>query len=124
MEEKMVTVWENFEKTGNQSLSDDIQWPTFTASNQLFMKLDTDLSVDDEGNDLASLVAGIFSSEVGLTTLQKCLMARDSLKNVGDDLISALPKLSNGECHLYDLDQEYRKIEKDLMDKYGSLSVL
>jgi len=124
MEEKMMTVWANFAKTGNPSLINDIQWPAFTASNQLFMKLDTDLSVDDESSDLASLVAGIFSSEVGLTTLQKCLMARDSLKNVGDDLISALPKLSNGECNLYDLDQEYRKIEKDLMDKYGSLSVL
>jgi len=124
MEEKMMTVWANFAKTGNPSLSDDIQWPTFNASNQLFMKLDTDLSVDGESNDLASLVAGIFSSEVGLTTLQKCLMARDSLKNVGDDLISALPKLSNGECNLYDLDHEYRKIEKELMDKYGSLSVL
>jgi len=70
------------------------------------------------------LVSGIFSSEVGLTTLQKCLMARDSLKNVGDDLISKLPELSNGECDLYDLDQEYRNIEKDLMDRYGSLSVL
>ena len=124
MEDKMMTVWANFAKKGNPSLSDDIQWPTFTASNQFFMKLDTDLSVDDEGNDLASLVTGIFSSEVGLTTLQKCLMARDSLKNVGDDLISLLPILSNGECNLYDLDQEYRKIEKDLLDKYGSLSVL
>ena len=124
MEAKMMAVWANFAKTGNPSLINDIQWPIFTASNQLFMKLDTDLSVDDESNNLSSLVAGIFSSEVGLTTLQKCLMARDSLKNVGDDLISALPKLSNGECNLYDLDQEYRKIEKDLIDNYGSLSVL
>jgi len=124
MEEKMMTVWANFAKTGNPSLSNDFQWPAFTASNQIFMKLDTDLSVDNESTDLSSLVAGIFHSEVGFTTLQKCLLARDSLKNVGDDLTSALPKLSNGECNLYDLDQEYRKIEKDLIDKYGSLSVL
>ena len=124
MEDKMMTVWANFAKTGNPSLINDMQWPAFTASTQLFMKLDTNLSVGNESNDLSSLVSGIFSSEVGLTTLQKCLMARDSLKNVGDDLISALPKLSNGECNLYDLDQEYRKIEKVLIDKYGSLSVL
>ena len=124
MEDKMMTVWANFAKTGNPSLINDMQWPAFTASTQLFMKLDTNLSVGNESNDLSSLVSGIFSSEVGLTTLQKCLMARDSLKNVGDDLISKLPELSNGECDLYDLDQEYRKIEKDLMDKYGSLSVL
>ena len=124
MEDKMMTVWANFAKTGNPSLINHMQWPAFTAPTQLFMKLDTNLSVGNESNDLSSLVSGIFSSEVGLTTLQKCLMARDSLKNVGDDLISALPKLSNGECDLYDLDQEYRKIEKDLMDKYGSLSVL
>jgi len=124
MEDKMMTVWANFAKTGNPSLINDMQWPAFTASTQLFMKLDTSLSVGYESNDLSSLVSGIFSSEVGLTSLQKCLLARDSLKNVGDDLISALPKLSSGECDLYDLDQEYRKIEKDLMDRYGSLSVL
>ena len=124
MEDKMMTVWANFAKTGNPSLINDMQWPAFTASTQLFMKLDTNLSVGNESNDLSSLVSGIFSSEVGLTTLQKCLMARDSLKNVGDDLISKLPELSNGECDLYDLDQEYRNIEKDLMDRYGSLSVL
>ena len=124
MEDKMMTVWANFAKTGNPSLITDMQWPAFTASTQLFMKLDTNLSIGNESNDLSSLVSGIFSSEVGLTTLQQCLMARDSLKNVGDDLISILPKLSNGECDLYDLDQEYRKIEKDLIDNYGSLSVL
>ena len=124
MEDKMMTVWANFAKTGNPSLITDMQWPAFTASTQLFMKLDTNLSIGNESNDLSSLVSGIFSSEVGLTTLQQCLMARDSLKNVGDDLISILPELSHGECDLYDLDQEYRKIEKDLMDKYGSLSVL
>ena len=124
MEDKMMTVWANFAKTGNPSLITDMQWPAFTASTQLFMKLDTNLSIGKESNDLSSLVSGIFSSEVGLTTLQQCLMARDSLKNVGDDLISTLPELSDGECDLYDLDQEYRKIEKDLIDKYGSLSVL
>ena len=124
MEDKMMTMWANFAKTGNPSLITDMQWPAFTASTQLFMKLDTNLSIGNESNDLSSLVSGIFSSEVGLTTLQQCLMARDSLKNVGDDLISILPKLSNGECDLYDLDQEYRKIEKDLIDNYGSLSVL
>jgi len=124
MEDKMMTVWANFAKTGNPSLINDMQWPAFTASTQLFMKLDTNLSIGNESNDLSSLVSGIFSSEVGLTTLQQCLMARDSLKNVGDDLISTLPELSNGECDLYDLDQEYRNIEKDLMDRYGSLSVL
>ena len=124
MEDKMMTVWANFAKTGDPSLITDMQWPAFTASTQLFMKLDTNLSIGNESNDLSSLVSGIFSSEVGLTTLQQCLMARDSLKNVGDDLISTLPELSDGECDLYDLDQEYRKIEKDLIDKYGSLSVL
>ena len=124
MEDKMMTVWANFAKTGNPSLINDMQWPAFTASTQLFMKLDTNLSIGNESNDLSSLVSGIFSSEVGLTTLQQCLMARDSLKNVGDDLISTLPELSDGECDLYDLDQEYRNIEKDLMDRYGSLSVL
>ena len=124
MEDKMMTVWANFAKTGNPSLITDMQWPAFTASTQLFMKLDTNLSIGNESNDLSSLVSGIFSSEVGLTALQQCLMARDSLKNVGDDLISILPELSNGKCDLYDLDQEYRKIEKDLIDNYGSLSVL
>jgi hypothetical protein len=51
-------------------------------------------------------------------------MARDSLKNIGDSLFHKLPELSSGFCNDYDLDEEYRKLEKDLIKQYGSLSVL
>jgi para-nitrobenzyl esterase len=124
MEENMMSIWTNFAKTGTPKSEVDLKWPKYDAIDQPYMKLDSQLEVDYEKSNLFSLVTGIFSSNVGLSNLQKCLMARDTLKNVGDDLISNLENLSDGKCNLYDLDEEYRKIEKDLINKYGSLSVL
>ena len=120
----MRTIWANFAKTGTPNFQDKINWPRYNSADQPYVKLDSSFTIASEDNNLDKLVAGIFTSNVGLSNLQMCLMARDSLKNIGDSLFHQLPKLSSGLCNAYDLDQEYRKLEKELIQKYGSLSVL
>ena len=120
----MRTIWANFAKTGTPNFQDKINWPRYNSADQPYVKLDSSFTIANEDNNLDKLVAGIFTSNVGLSNLQMCLMARDSLKNIGDSLFHQLPKLSSGLCNAYDLDQEYRKLEKELIQKYGSLSVL
>ena len=120
----MRAIWANFAKIGSPSLKDKIDWPKYNKFDQQFVKLDSAFEIAEEKNTLENLVEGIFNSDVGLSNLQMCLMARDSLKNIGDSLLHELPKLSSGLCDSYDLDEEYRKLEKDLIRQYGSLSVL
>ena len=120
----MRAIWANFAKTGSPSLKGKIDWPAYNKFNQPFVKLDSTFEIAEEQNTLEKLVEGIFNSDVGLSSLQKCLMARDSLKNIGDSLFHKLPELSSGLCNSYDLDEEYRKLERNLIRQYGSLSVL
>ena len=120
----MRAIWANFAKTGSPGLKGKIDWPTYNKFDQPFAKLDSTFEIAEEKNTLDKLVESIFNSNVGLSSLQKCLMARDSLKNIGDSLFHRLPKLSSGLCNSFDLDEEYRKLEKDLIRQYGSLSVL
>ena len=124
MGSKMRAIWANFAKTGSPSIKGKVDWPKYNNFDQPFVKLDSVLEIAKEKNTLENLVENIFNSNVGLSSLQKCLMARDSLKNIGDSLFHKLPKLSSGLCNSYDLDEEYRKLEKELIRQYGSLSVL
>jgi para-nitrobenzyl esterase len=120
----MRAIWANFAKTGSPSLIGKINWPKYNKSNQPFVILDSTFDISEEKNTVENLVEGIFNSDVGLSNLQMCLLARDSLKNIGDSLFHKLPELSSGLCNSYDLDEEYRKLEKYLIEEYGSLSVL
>lgn len=120
----MRAIWANFAKTGSPSLAGTINWPKYNKLNQPFVMLDSTFDIAEEKNTLENLVEGIFNSDVGLSNIQMCLMARDSLKNIGDSLFHKLPELSSGLCNSYDLDEEYRKLEKYLIEEYGSLSVL
>ena len=120
----MRAIWANFAKTGSPSLAGKINWPKYNKSSQPFVILDSTFDIAEEINTLESLVEGIFNSDVGLSNLQMCLMARDSLKNIGDSLFHKLPELSSDLCNSYDLDEEYRKLEKYLIEEFGSLSVL
>ena len=124
MGSNMRAIWANFAKTGSPSIKGKFDWPRYNKYNRPFVKLDSAFEIAEEKNTLEDLVENIFNSNVGLSSLQKCLMARDSLKNIGDSLFHKLPELSSGLCNGYDLDEEYRKLEKDLIKQYGSLSVL
>ena len=43
--------------------------------------------------------------------------------NIGDPNISLLNNWNNGSCNRFDLEFELRKIEDDLISKYGQVSV-
>ena len=124
MAAQTMYAWAHFAKWGVPKLNADIAWPVYNLQEKPFMKLDSTFAVALEKHTLEGLVTDIFISEVGLSDLQKCLMARDTLTNIGDNKIQELPRLSQGLCNQFQLDDEYRKLEKALIAQYGSLSVL
>ena len=57
------------------------------------------------------------------TDLEKCLLVRETVINLGDPNVSLLNNWNNGSCNRFDLKFELRKIEDDLIRKYGQVSV-
>ena len=57
------------------------------------------------------------------TDLEKCLLVRETVINIGDPNLSLLNNWNNGLCNRFDLESELRKIEDDLISKYGQVSV-
>ena len=57
------------------------------------------------------------------TDLEKCLLVRETVINIGDPNVSLLNNWNNGLCNRFDLEFELRKIEDDLISKYGQVSI-
>ena len=57
------------------------------------------------------------------TDLEKCLLVRETVINLADPNLSLLNNWNNGSCNRFDLEFELRKIEDDLISKYGQISL-
>ena len=124
MEETFLSAWSNFAKKGVPSIDNaNVQWEKYTFSVQAFMILDN-LSqlrlMSDKKNmdDILDLV----NTNVA-TDLEKCLLVRETVINIGYPDLSLLNNWNNGSCNRFDLEFELRKIEDDLISKYGQVSV-
>jgi para-nitrobenzyl esterase len=124
MEETFLSAWSNFAKKGEPIIENaKVQWEKYTSSKQAFMVLDnlSQLrSISDKKNmdDILS-----FAKTNVATDLEKCLLVRETVINIGDPNVSLLKNWNNGSCNRFDLEFELRKIEDDLISKYGQVSV-
>ena len=64
-----------------------------------------------------------FANSNAATELEKCILVRETVINIGDPNISLLNNWNNGSCNRFDLEFELRKIEDDLISKYGQVSL-
>ena len=124
MEETFLSAWSNFAKKGEPIIENaKVQWEKYTSSEQAFMVLDNLnqlRSISDKKNmdDILS-----FANTNVATDLEKCLLVRETVINIGDPNVSLLNNWNNGSCNRFDLEFELRKIEDDLISKYGQVSV-
>ena len=124
MEETFLSAWSNFAKKGEPIIDNaNVQWEKYTSSKQAFMVLDNLnhlRSISDKKNmdDILS-----FANTNVATDLEKCILVRETVINIGDPNVSLLNNWNNGSCNKFDLEFELRKIEDDLISKYGQVSV-
>jgi len=57
------------------------------------------------------------------TLLEKCLLAEETFFNIGDRMDKEFLEWNNAACKQFNMHQERKKIETDLIIKYGSASV-
>ena len=124
MELTMMNSWASFAKNGAPSTGQNIPWKKFNSKQRYFMKLDKNDSLEMQQDELSIkyILANIESSPVG-TLLEKCLLARETIENIGDLLESEYTQWNQGACNQFDINLERQKIEDQLIAQYGSVSV-
>lgn len=124
MQETMMNAWTSFAKTGIPNTGKDVKWEKFNSNDRIFIKLDSDefLSLDKEMLSMEYILGSLKLSPVG-SLLEKCMLARETLDNIGDPLLDELGRWNEGACNQFDLNKERKKIEDDLIQEYGSVSI-
>jgi para-nitrobenzyl esterase len=124
MQDTMMNAWTSFAKTGIPNTGKDVKWEKFNSKDRIFIKLDSDefLSLDKEMLSMKYILGSLKLSPVG-SLLEKCMLARETLDNIGDPLLDELGRWNEGVCNQFDLNKERKKIEDDLIQEYGSVSV-
>ena len=91
MEETFLSAWSNFAKKGEPIIDNaNVQWEKYTSSKQAFMVLDNLnhlRSISDKKNmdDILS-----FANTNVASDLEKCILVRETVINIGDPNVSLL----------------------------------
>ena len=101
----------------------NVQWEKYVSSEQSFMILDnlTQLRLISDKKNMDDILN--FANTNVATDLEKCLLVRETVINLADPNLSLLNNWNNGSCNRFDLEFELRKIEDDLISKYGQISL-
>ena len=124
MEVSFLSAWSNFAKEGVPIIENaSTQWERYESSKQTFMVLDnsSQLRLMSEIKNMDEILN--FANSNAATELEKCILVRDTVINIGDPNMLLLNNWNNGSCNRFDLEFELRKIEDDLISKYGQVSV-
>ena len=78
--------------------------------------------MDQDNLSIQSILVDIKLSPVG-TVLEKCLLARETIENIGDPLEVEYVRWNRGICNRFDVNLERQKINNQLIAEYGSVSV-
>ena len=119
-----MNAWASFAKTGVPKTGKGFDWEKFDSKDRKFLKLDSDkyLSMDKDMLSLEFILGNLRLSPTG-TLLEKCLLAEETFFNIGDQMDKEFLEWDNAVCKQFDMYQERKKIETDLITEYGSASV-
>ena len=124
MQDTLMNAWASFAKTGVPKTGKGFDWEKFDSRDRKFLKLDSDkyLSMDKDMLSLEFILGNLRLSPTG-TLLEKCLLAEETFFNIGDRMDKEFLEWDNAVCMQFDMHQERKKIETDLITEYGSASV-
>jgi len=124
MQSTMMNAWVSFARNGLPDTGKAVSWKKFNSVERSFMKLDKDkfLAMEQDNLSIQNILEDIKLASVG-TLLEKCLLARETIENIGDPLEEEYSKWNQGACNQFDVNIERKKIENELIAQYGSVSV-
>ena len=81
------------------------------------------LSLQFETETLDTLLAGI-AADNNASHMEKCLLAWETLTNVGSADVARYQSWNNGQCEQFDARSHQERIAIDLIEEFGTSSVL
>ena len=124
MHSSSLIAWASFARDGSPDIKKEFVWEKFNSIGRSFIKLDKDesLVMDQDNLSIKSILENIKLSSAG-TVLEKCLLARETIENIGDPLEAEYALWNQGVCNQFDINLERQKINNQLISQYGSVSV-
>ena len=124
MQSTMMNAWASFARDGSPDIRKEFVWKKFNSIERSFIKLDNDesLAMDQDNLSIQSILENIKLSSVG-TVIEKCLLVREVIENIGDPLEEEYTRWNQGVCNQFDVNLERQKIDNQLIATYGSVSV-
>jgi para-nitrobenzyl esterase len=124
MEATMMSVWGDFARSSNPATRLPSNWLKYTQNQRYFLRLDNDrdLGLESERDDMDSLLRKIANTDVA-SELEKCIIAWESLINVGNPEIARYHAWDDRRCTNYDIVYEQQRIAEELREAYGSVAI-
>jgi para-nitrobenzyl esterase len=124
MEATMMSVWADFARSSNPAMGLSNSWLQYTQNQRYFLRLDKDLDLglESERDDMDSLLLKIANTDVA-SELEKCIIAWESLINVGDPEIARYQAWDDRRCAIYDIVYEQQRIADELREAHGSVAI-
>ena len=124
MQSTMMNAWSSFAREGMPDTNNAVGWKPFNSLERSFIKLDKDqsMAISQDNLSIQNILEDIKLASVG-TILEKCLLVRETLENIGDPLEVEYAQWNQGVCTQFDINLERKKIENQLIEQYGSVSV-
>lgn len=125
MERTFMDVWGDFAHSGIPDQSLDFEWQRYNSKTKPYVRLDRDefLSLQFETETLDTLLAGI-AADNNASHMEKCLLAWETLTNVGSADVARYQSWNNGQCEQFDARSHQERIAIDLIEEFGTSSVL
>ena len=125
MERTFMNVWGDFAHSGIPDQSLDFKWQPYNHKTKAYVRLDRDefLSLQFETETLDTLLAGIAEDD-NASQIEKCLLLWETLTNVGSADVARYRSWNNGQCEQLDARAEQERVAIDLIEEFGTSSVL
>ena len=125
MQRTVMNIWGDFAALATPDKSLPFKWQPYNSVDKAFIRLDKDehLALDFETQTLDSLLARVAADDHA-TYAEKCIMVWETLINIGDPDIPRYKTWNNSQCQSFDARAVQDKIASDLIQKYGTASVL
>ena len=120
----MMSVWADFARSSTPAMRLSNNWLQYTQNQRYFLRLDKDLDLglESERDDMDSLLLMIANTDVA-SELEKCIIAWESLINVGDPEIARYQAWDDRRCANYDIVYEQQRIADELREAHGRVAI-
>ena len=125
MERTFMNIWGDFAHSGVPDKSLDFEWQRYNSKTKPYVRLDRDeyLGLQFETETLDTLLAGI-AADSNASHIEKCLLVWETLINIGNADVARYQSWNNGQCKKLNARAEQERIAVELIEQFGTASVL